>query len=145
MQAVIFIGIQASGKTSFYRDHFFHTHLRLSLDLLKTRYRQGVLMNACLSTRQRFVIDNTNVLRQERAIYIAAAKAAQFEVIGYYFVTELEAALERNSQRTGEQFIPVQGVGATHRRLEPPVLEEGYDRLYKVSIGAANTWEISED
>ena len=39
MQAVIFIGIQGSGKTTFYRDRFFNTHFRINLDMLKTRHR----------------------------------------------------------------------------------------------------------
>ncbi|MBN1315005.1 MAG: hypothetical protein JXA42_06040 [Anaerolineales bacterium] len=37
MQAVIFIGIQATGKSTFFKERFFNTHVRISLDLLKTR------------------------------------------------------------------------------------------------------------
>jgi predicted kinase len=40
MQAVIFIGIQGSGKTSYYAAHFLKTHMRLSLDMLKTRNKE---------------------------------------------------------------------------------------------------------
>lgn len=32
MEAVIFVGIQASGKTSFYLERFFETHVRISRD-----------------------------------------------------------------------------------------------------------------
>jgi predicted kinase len=143
MEAVILIGIQGSGKTTFYCNRFLHTHVRLSLDLFRTRHRQCVLMNACLETRQRFVIDNTNVLRSERASYIAAAKAAEFAVTGYYFDAELEAALKRNSQRTGKQLIPAKGVAGTYRRLEVPMLDEGFDRLYTVGISPANEWIVN--
>ena len=34
MEAVIFIGIQGTGKSSFYREQFFHTHVRINSDLL---------------------------------------------------------------------------------------------------------------
>jgi predicted kinase len=102
-----------------------------------------VLLEACLQTRQRFVIDNTNVLRSERAQYIAASKAVGFEVLGYYFETELAAALKRNCLRTGKQLIPAKGVVGTLRRMQPPVLEEGFDRLYTVHIGEANEWKIT--
>lgn len=142
MEAVILIGVQGSGKTTFYRENFFHTHVRLSLDLLHTRHRQSVLLDACLATQQRFVIDNTNSLRSEREVYIAAAKAAQFQVVAYYFETSLEAALKRNSQRTGKQLIPEKGVVATFRRLEPPRFEEGFDQLFRVRIGPGNEWSI---
>jgi predicted kinase len=145
MEAIIFIGVQGSGKTTFYREHFLHTHVRLSLDLLRTRHRQGILLDACLATQQRFVIDNTSVLRSERAVYIAVAQAARFEVAGYYFESELEDLLKRNGQRTGKQLIPAKGVVATFRRLEPPKFEEGFDRLYTVRIGPANEWMITSE
>jgi transcriptional regulator with XRE-family HTH domain len=37
VEAIIFVGIQASGKSTFYRERFFDTHLRINLDMLKTR------------------------------------------------------------------------------------------------------------
>ena len=40
MECVIFIGIQASGKTEFYKQNFFKTHVRISMDMLKTRHRE---------------------------------------------------------------------------------------------------------
>jgi hypothetical protein len=32
MEAVIFIGIQGTGKSSFYLEQFFHTHVRINSD-----------------------------------------------------------------------------------------------------------------
>ena len=49
MEAVILIGIQASGKSSFYKERFFDTHVRINLDMLKTKHRQRVLLDACLA------------------------------------------------------------------------------------------------
>ena len=40
MEAIVFIGLQASGKSSFYKERFFSTHVRISLDLLRTRNRE---------------------------------------------------------------------------------------------------------
>jgi hypothetical protein len=60
MEAIIFSGLPGSGKSSFYKERFFNTHVRISLDLLKTRYRETRILEACLETDQRFVIDNTN-------------------------------------------------------------------------------------
>lgn len=34
MEGILFIGIQASGKSTFYKERFFNSHLRISLDLL---------------------------------------------------------------------------------------------------------------
>jgi hypothetical protein len=43
-QAVIFIGVQASGKSTFYMDRFFRTHMRINLDMLHTRNRERLLL-----------------------------------------------------------------------------------------------------
>jgi hypothetical protein len=55
MEAVILIGIQGSGKSTFYRKRFFDTHMRISLDLLRTRHREKLLLRACLEGTQSFV------------------------------------------------------------------------------------------
>lgn len=80
MEAIIFIGLQASGKSTFYKERFFSTHVRISMDLLRTRHRERRFLAACLETQQRFVIDNTNPTRVKRAGYIAAAREARFAV-----------------------------------------------------------------
>ena len=85
MEAIIFIGIQAAGKSVFYRDMFSDTHIRINLDMLKTRHREKLLLQACLEMRQPFVIDNTNPTRKDRVRYIPLVQDAGFQVIGYYF------------------------------------------------------------
>ncbi|HMC55961.1 MAG TPA: ATP-binding protein [Gemmatimonadaceae bacterium] len=134
MEAVILSGIQAAGKTTFYLQRFFNTHVRISLDLLGTRARERKLLDACLAARQPFVVDNTNVRREDRAVYVAAAKAQGFRVTCYYFVTDPKAALARNRQREGKAVIPAGGLFGTHKRLEPPTLAEGFDALFRVEI-----------
>lgn len=37
VEGIIFVGIQPSGKSTFYHDRFSNTHLRINLDMLKTR------------------------------------------------------------------------------------------------------------
>ena len=76
MEAVVFVGLQGAGKSTFYRERFFNTHVRLSLDMLKTRHRERRLLRACVEALQPFVVDNTNPSRAERQIYIQAAKDA---------------------------------------------------------------------
>lgn len=77
MEAIIFIGLQASGKSSFYKEHFFNSHLRISNDLLKTKNRQARMLDFCFDTNMPFVIDNTNPTREIRASYLEQIKARQ--------------------------------------------------------------------
>jgi predicted kinase len=144
MQAIIFVGIQATGKSTFYRERFFNTHVRINLDMLKTRHRERILVQACIAALQPFVVDNTNVLIAERANYIEAAKRARLPVVGYYFQSHVPDAIRRNSERTGKQVIPVKGIVGTYKRLQLPRLQEGFDDLYHVSIAANNEFVVRE-
>ncbi len=96
MEAVIFAGLQGAGKSTFYQERFFATHLCISLDMLKTRHRERRFLQTCLETRQPFVVDNTNPTRAERQVYIEAARQAGFRVIGYYFQSKIEGCKRRN-------------------------------------------------
>ncbi|HVJ66362.1 MAG TPA: AAA family ATPase [Caulifigura sp.] len=128
------MGLQASGKSSFYRERYFHSHARISMDLLKTRFRERLFLDACLSTDQRFVIDNTNPTRAERAPYIEAARTRRYQVTGYYFRSALAECQERNIRRQGVERIPDHAVAGTSRKLELPSLDEGFDRLFYVRL-----------
>jgi predicted kinase len=134
MQAVVFIGIQGSGKTSFYAERFLKTHVRISLDLLKTRGKEARFLQLCLDTGQKFVMDNTNPTVASRATYIEAARRHRFQVIGYYFNTQLHEALARNHQRTGKEVVSIAGIRATHKKLQLPTIHEGFDDLFEVCI-----------
>lgn len=144
MEAVIFAGIQASGKSSFYRERFFDTHLRINLDMLKTRHREDLLLRACIDAKQPFVVDHTNPSVVERARYIEAARAGGFRVVGYYFHSSVKEALARNARRTGKTRIPEKGIFGTYKRLQVPILEEGFSLLYHVHIDDAGRFVVEE-
>lgn len=144
MEAIIFIGIPGSGKTTFFRERFFRSHVRISKDLLRTRHREQVFLRACLETRQRFVVDNTSVLAAERALYIPQARAAEFRVVGYFFQPQLKEALARNAQRSGSEVVPAAGVISKYRRLQPPQMLEGFDALFAVRIDAEMGFVVEE-
>lgn len=144
MEAVIFVGLQASGKSTFYQQRFFNTHLRINLDMLKTRNRETRLMQVCLETQQPFVIDNTNTLKEERWKYIEAARAARFRVIGYYFQSKIDDCLRRNDNRPASQKIPSGGILMMHKRLELPTLDERFDALWYVRIGEDSAFVVEE-
>jgi predicted kinase len=142
VELVLFVGIQGSGKSSFYRERFAATHLRLNRDMLKTRHRERRFLEACLETQQRVAIDNTNPRRIDRADYIALAKAANFRIIGYYFKTTVVAAIARNEQRIGAAKIPKVALFTAQKRLEVPAFDEGFDQLYCVTLDDKNHFTV---
>ena len=134
MQLIVFCGVQASGKSTFYQQYFASTHLRLNLDMLKTRHRENILFEAALASKTKLVIDNTNPDLLSRSRYIQRAIDAGFEVIAYYFATDLASTLKRNQQRTGKANIPEAGVRATYKKLEIPKISEGFSEIFQVQI-----------
>lgn len=144
MEAIILIGIQASGKSTFYRQRFSETHIRINLDMLRTRHREQIILRACLEAKQPFVVDNTNILAAHRARYIVAAKEAGFRVVGYYFRTNLGDALRRNREREPQQVVPEKGIFGAYHRLQPPRREEGFDQLYVVTSNSDSGFEVEE-
>ena len=144
MEAVIFIGIQGSGKSSFYKERFFDTHVRINLDMLRTKRRQQLLLAACIEAGQPFVVDNTNVTAAARSYFIAPARAAGFRVTGYYFRSDVRAALARNSRRAGAACVPDKALLGTYKRLELPGRGEGFDALFYVRVGETGEFLLEE-
>lgn len=104
--------------------------------MLKTRNRETILLNACISAKQPIVIDNTNATKKDRKRYIEKLKHSHFQIIGYYFKSSIEECLHRNIMRKGAEKIPSIGIRGTYNKLELPEYSEGFDKLYYVSIGA---------
>ncbi len=127
------MGVQASGKTSYYNS-FFSGYEHISLDELKTRKKEYKLLQDCIASGRDFVSDNTNPTPEDRKRYIDMASLAGYEITGYYFCSEIEKCIARNRARVGKSRVPDVAVAATHRKLVIPSMSEGFDRLYYVRL-----------
>ena len=141
MECVILIGLPASGKSTFFRERFAGTHDHVSKDLLKNnrrpQRRQEQLIAESLASGRSVVVDNTNPSVAVRAAIIAVARTHGADVVGYFFPTEAADALRRNRGRQGRERVPDVAIFTVRKRLEPPVLGEGFDRLYTVRLNEA--------
>jgi predicted kinase len=131
-------------RHSGHQQRFFHSHVRLSLDLLRTRHRERRLLRVCLETQMQCVIDNTNPTCAERAVYIELARAARFEVVGYFFESIAAQAVLRNQQRPPERQVPERGIRGTRNRLELPTRAEGFEHLYYVRALENYEFDVNE-
>ncbi len=132
MELIIFCGLQGAGKSSFYLKHFADTHLRVNLDMLRTRRREQAITDACFSVGQRLVIDNTNVSKAERQRYLIPGVEAHFRPIAYFFDVPFDTCVQRNGKRSGRARIKEAGLGAMRAKLEPPSYDEGFAEIFFV-------------
>jgi predicted kinase len=142
MEAIVLCGVQGSGKTTLYEDRFAATHVRVSLDVLRTREREAELVQECLAAGRPFVVDNTNPTPADRRRYLEPARAAGFRVVGYLVEIGDAEAVARNAERAGRARVPVARVVGTARRLQRPTPEEGFDELWHATAAASGGWRV---
>jgi predicted kinase len=144
MEMIMLIGVPGSGKSTFFKENFFHSHVRVSLDLLRTKNRERKLLEFCFETSMPFVLDNTNVSAEERKNYIESAKSFQYKVRGYYFRSDVKKCLERNSNRQGRYKVPEVAIFSKYKELQIPSYEEGFDELLYVEAMEGNSFNLNE-
>jgi predicted kinase len=148
MELVILIGLQASGKTTFYHARFAETHAQVSKDLLRRarnrEQRQRSLIESALGAGRSVVVDNTNPSVAVRAPLIQLGLAFGATIVGYYFEPRVRESLERNRRRTGVEQVPDVAIYTTMKKLESPAYAEGFDRLFRVRLTGDLTYEILE-
>ena len=130
-ELILMIGIQASGKTTFTNTHFANTHTIISLDKLKTRYQEKLKINQEISQNKNVVIDNTNVTKAEREIYIKIAKQKSYKVIAYYFVPNVALSLVRN-KNIDRKEVPQVAIFDRLKKLEKPDFSENIDIIFQI-------------
>ena len=138
VELVIFAGLQASGKSTFFRERFAATHDHVSKDLLRNNKnpnrRQAQLIEASLRIGSSVVVDNTNPTVEDRRTLIELGREFGAKIVGYYFDSTVRQCIERNRRRAGIARVPDVATYATARRLAPPVYPEGFDELHRVRL-----------
>lgn len=148
MEMIILVGLQAAGKSIFYRSHFASTHVHISKDLFRhNRHparRQQQLIEEALQNGRSVVIDNTNPTVEEREQLIQLGHSYGAMVIGYYLESSVKLSLERNKQRTGKAQVPDIAIFATRKRLVLPTYAEGFDKLCVVQVAENGSFVIKD-
>jgi predicted kinase len=145
-ECVIFIGLPAAGKTTFYSQRFAGTHRHVSKDLwpasVKKDSRQARELRDALGAGQSVVVDNTNPGLADRAPVIAIARELNARVIGYYFTATTREAVGRNRGRERPARVPDVAIFTKAKRMVVPTREEGFDELYSVTIAGDGAFDV---
>ena len=143
MELVVFVGLQASGKSTFFRERFAESRFaesyqHVSKDLFphnrnKNR-RQEHLLRAALSAGRCVVVDNTNPTLEDRRALIGLGGEYGARIVGYFFDASVSECIRRNEVREGKARVPDVAIYATAKKLVVPSIEEGFDGLLRVRL-----------
>jgi len=148
MELIIFIGLQASGKSTFYRTHLADTHEYVSKDRLfknknySKNEQQVARIIEALQAQRSIIVDNTNPTLEDRAALIDLGRAYGAAIVGYYFEAPAKQCVERNRLREGKARVPDKVIYITASRLTRPTYAEGFDQLYAVEIAGNNEFNV---
>lgn len=146
LELVLFVGVQASGKTTFYNQRFAATHEHVSKDRMRSNphpeRRQQHVIAVALTQRYSVVVDNTNATFADRASLILLGKTHGAQVIAYAFTGTVSDSLRRNATREGRARVPPVAIFTTARKLAWPVYAEGFDQIFRVTLHDAEGYTV---
>jgi predicted kinase len=102
------------------------------------------LIEEALREGRSVVVDNTNPTIHDRAPIIALARDLGATVTGYFFESRVDDCLVRNRGREGKQRVPDAAIHITRKRLQEPTPEEGFDRLFRVSLTSDGGFSVKD-
>lgn len=132
-ELIIFVGLQAAGKSTYYQTHFAATHVHVSKDLMKNARnrdeKQQEMIEAALAQGRPVVVDNTNPTPAVRAPLIEIGRRHGARVVACYFETTVKDAVARNRLREGKARVPDVAIFVTAKKMVPPGFDEGFDEV----------------
>lgn len=166
-ELVILVGIQASGKTTFYRRRLAGRYLHVSLDNwrgkgnVRKREYEAILagLHAAADSdgdKLGVVVDNTNTTAATRRRYFDHARefsrqtGRPVRVVAYFFDADLAGCLNRNEQRPAEAsvgtpyYVPPPAIRRFHKLLQPPTYQEGFEQIFRARIAEDGRFEVEQ-
>ncbi|XP_076470105.1 uncharacterized protein LOC143300373 [Babylonia areolata] len=138
-EVVVFVGLQASGKTSFAKNHLVPKgYIHINQDTLKTWQKCVSECSKALEAGKSVVIDNTNVEPESRARYIDCARKAGKPCRCFFFDFTVSQCRhnERFREITNKDHKPIneQIFNSTKSKFKPPETREGFSKVVRVNF-----------
>ena len=131
-ELIIFIGIPASGKSTFYIKHYLGSHIHINLDTLKSRSREWALFTTAVAYDSDIVVDNTNINKEKRARYINYVKTRGYTIKCVNFKASAKDCNLRNIGRKAE--VPKGVIERFLNDYEEPSHAEGFNHIETIMV-----------
>lgn len=134
MEIIVLCGIPASGKSTFCEKELEDNFEVISLDCLRDRGKELRAINECLTQGKSFVIDNTNIIKEDRERYIDIARKKHIPIACCFFKPNVKKSIERNIGRgsKGGRFVPEVVIYNMNNKFEIPSYDEGFNDIYLI-------------
>ncbi|MFF8609643.1 AAA family ATPase [Streptomyces sp. NPDC015346] len=150
LDIAVLVGLQASGKSTFYGRCLAGRYALISKDLFpraarRKQERQMRLVAAALAEGRSVAVDNTNPSPEEWRPLVAAGHAHGATATAYWFPPDVAGSKRRNAARTGRERVPDVGIHATFTKLRRPSLADGFDAVYEVRFDGRGGFLVRPD
>lgn len=147
LDVAVLVGLQAAGKSTFYRQCLAERYVLVSKGLFprssrNKQQRQMRQVDQALRAGRSVAVDNTNPSPAEWGPLLAAGHAHGATVTAYWFPADVAGSLRRNAQRAGRERVPDIGVRATAKRLCRPALADGFDQVLEVRFDGHGGFQV---
>ncbi|OBT51128.1 hypothetical protein VE04_07182, partial [Pseudogymnoascus sp. 24MN13] len=144
-EIILFVGSPASGKSTFYHQHFQHlspSYIRINQDLLKTRDKCLKVARTHLEEGVSVVIDNTNADEATRKHWVELAREKGVGIRCVVFETgggvcrhnDVVRALNLEMNPEKRTILPNIAFTSFNSRYSPPTLKEGFKEITEVKF-----------
>ncbi|MFD3534755.1 AAA family ATPase [Streptomyces sp. NPDC058664] len=150
LDVAVLVGLQASGKSTFYGQLLAGRYALVSKDLFpraarRKQERQMRLVEAELAEGRSVAVDNTNPSSDEWRPLVSAAHVHGATVTAYWFPPDIAGSQRRNATRQGRERVPDVGILATFTRLRRPTPGDGFDAVYEVRFDGRGGFLVRPD
>lgn len=141
-EVIINVGLPGSGKSHFTKTFIVpQGYEHINQDILKTKAKCMKLYESFLQNKKSVVIDNTNMSKDQRKLYIDVAKKYGIKCRCMHFTTPKEVCIHnsyyRNYMTDGlTKAIPNMVYNMMNKKYEKPELTEGFYQIDTVKFSA---------